>query len=177
MAMKLGKILLMAGGSLLIGALISACGGASAESHTHIEEGAHQETKVQVVMEETWTEWAYALDRTEVPAGEVTFEVINDGKFTHELMAYPSQDLSPLLEELVAAARTGSEAAHTEEIAGLAANAEGEDELVLAPDESSSFTVSLTPGSYELACLIVETVGEETFTHYEKGMRATLLVQ
>jgi len=156
---------------------MSACGSVSGESHTHIEEAAHKETNIQVGMEETWDEWSYALDRTEVPAGEVTFEVTNNGKFTHELMAYPTQDLSPLLEEMIESARTGVEAAHTEEIVGLAANAEGEDELVLVPGESGSFTVSLTPGTYELGCLIVEMVGEETFTHYEKGMRATLVVQ
>ncbi len=177
MAMKLGKILLVAGGALLMGALISACSGSSEESHIHSEEGTHQGTNVQVVMEETWEAWTFALDRTEIPAGEVTFEVTNEGNFEHELMVYPSQDLSPLLEEMVEAARTGVEAAHTEEIAGLVANAEGEDELVLAPDESGSLTVSLTPGTYDLGCLIVEMVGEETFTHYEKGMRATLVVQ
>ncbi len=177
MAMKLRNILLVAGGSLFIGAVISACGSVSGESHTHIEEGAHQEANVQVVMEETWDEWTFALDRTEVAAGEVIFEVTNDGKFTHELMVYPSQDISSLLEEMVEAARTGIEAEHTEEIEGLVADAEGEDELVLAPDESGSFAIRLTPGTYELACLIVEMVGEETFTHYEKGMRATLVVQ
>jgi uncharacterized cupredoxin-like copper-binding protein len=56
-------------------------------------------------------------------------------------------------------------------------NAEGEGELVLEPDESGSLTVELTPGTYELGCLIVETVGDETFNHREKGMHTTLTVE
>jgi uncharacterized cupredoxin-like copper-binding protein len=184
-------------------------------------------------MVETWEKWGFTLDRTVVPAGEVTFEVTNDGKFTHELMIYPPQDMSPLMEEMVLAvwagglpeegaaghdgeadedeaahgddaghddeadddeaahgdeaghddeadgdeAAHGDGAAHWEMIEGLVLSLEGEDELVLEPDESGSFTASLTPGTYELGCLIVETVGAETFTHHEKGMHTTLTVE
>ena len=210
-----------AAGLLLMGGLIAACGGGE-EGASPAEEGAGQgAATVNVIMVETWDKWGFTLDRTDVPAGVVTFEVINDGKFTHELMIYPPQDMSPLLEEMVRAvwagglpeeeaghedeaehddeadedeAAHGDEAGHEDEadddeaahgdggahgemIEGLVLSLEGEDELVLKPGESGSFTVNLTPGTYELGCVIVETVGGETFTHHEKGMHTTLTVE
>ncbi len=221
MSTRLRKALIAAGSLLLTVGLLAACGGGE-EGTALSEEGAGQgAATVNVVMVETWEKWGFTLDRTVVPAGEVTFEVTNDGKFTHELMIYPPQDMSPLLEEMVEAAWTGElpeeeaghedeaghddeadedEAAHGDEaghddeadddeaahgdgaahgemIEGLVLSLEGEDELVLEPDESGSFTVNLRPGTYELGCVIVETVGSETFTHHEKGMHTTLTVE
>ncbi len=249
MSVRLRKVLMAAAGLLLMGGLIAACGGGE-EGTAPTEEGAGQgAATVNVVMVETWEKWGFTLDRTEVPAGVVTFEVINDGKFTHELMIYPLQDMSPLLEEMVEAAWAGGlpeeeaghedeadedeaahgdeaghddeadedeaahgdeaghddgadedEAAHGDEaghddeadegeaahgdgaahgemIEGLVLSLVGEDELVLEPGESGGFTVNLTPGTYELGCVIVETVGAETFTHHEKGMHTTLTVE
>ena len=96
-----------AAGLLLMGGLIAACGGA-AGSAVPTTNGADQgAATVNVVMVETWEKWGFTLDRTEVPAGVVTFEVINDGKLTHELMIYPVQDMSPVLKEMVAAAWEG----------------------------------------------------------------------
>ncbi len=233
MSVRLGKALMATGGLLLMAGLLAACGGAEGGT-APTEEGAGQgAATVNVVMVETWDKWGFTLDRTVVPAGEVTFVVTNDGKFTHELMIYPVQDMSPILEEMVEAAWAGGlpeeeeeghdgeadadeaahgdeaghddeadedEAAHGDEaghedeadedeaahgdgaahgemIEGLVLSLEGEDELVLKPGESGSFTVNLTPGTYELGCVIVETVGSETFTHHEKGMHTTLMVE
>ena len=250
MSVRLGKALMATGGLLLMGGLIAACGGGE-EGAAPTEEGAGQgATTVNVIMVETWDKWGFTLDRTVVPAGEVTFEVTNDGKFTHELMIYPVQDMSPILEEMVEAAWAGGlpeeeeeghdgeadadeaahgdeaghddeahgdeaargdeaghdgeadedEAAHGDEaghddeadedeaahgdgaahgemIEGLVLSLEGADELVLKPGASGSFTVNLAPGTYELGCVIVETVGAETFTHHEKGMYTTLTVE
>jgi uncharacterized cupredoxin-like copper-binding protein len=178
MSTRLRKALIAAGSLLLLAGLLAACGGGSDEGTAPSGEGADQDAvAVKVAMEETEEAWSFNLDRTEVPTGEVTFKVTNEGKFEHELMIYPAQDLSHMLEELVEAAEAGEEAAHGEEIEGLVLSLEGEDELVLEPGESGSFTVSLTPGSYELGCVIVETVGGETFTHHEKGMHTTLTVE
>lgn len=218
MSARFRKAVMAAAGLLLIGGLIAACGGAAGSAAPTMNGADQGAATVNVVMVETWDKWGFTLDRTEVPAGAVTFEVINDGKFTHELMIYPLQDMSPLLEEMVEAAWAGGlpeeeaghgedeapdgdeaaghegEAAHGDEaehddgadeggaahgemIEGLVLSLEGEDELVLEPDESGSFIASLTPGTYELGCLIVETVGAETFTHHEKGMHTTLTVE
>lgn len=224
MSARFRKAVMAAAGLLLIGGLIAACGGAAGSAAPTMNGADQGAATVNVVMVETWDKWGFTLDRTDVPAGAVTFEVINDGKFTHELMIYPLQDMSPLLEEMVEAAWAGGlpeeeeghedeaahgdeaghededeaahgdeaghddeadedEAAHGDEVAhgemieGLVLSLEGEDELVLEPDESGSFIASLTPGTYELGCLIVETVGAETFTHHEKGMHTTLTVE
>ncbi len=186
MSIWLRKFLIVSGGLLLIGGLLTSCGGGDEEGAKPTEEDVGPgATTISVVMEETEEAWSFTLDQSEVPAGEVTFEVSNKGKFEHELMVYPAQDLSHLLDEMVEAAETDEEGAHVEEeeeeahgemIEGLIISLAGEDELVLEPDESGSFTANLTPGTYELGCLIVETVGGETFTHHEKGMHATLTV-
>ncbi len=185
MSVRIRRFLVVAGGLLAIGGFLAACGGGGEDGTKPTKEAVDPDaTTVSVVMEETEEAWSFTLDRTEVPAGKVTFEVSNEGKFEHELMVYPAQDLSHLLDELVEDAETGAaedaheeEDAHGEEIEGLIISLAGEDELVLEPDESGSFTADLTPGTYELGCLIVETVGGETFTHHEKGMHTTLTVQ
>ncbi len=186
MTVRIRRFLVVAGGLLAIGGFLAACGGGGEDGAEPAEEDVGPgATTVSVIMEETEEAWAFTLDQTEVPAGEVTFVVSNEGKFEHELMVYPAQDLSHLLEELVEAAQMGEEEgaqgeeedAHGEAIGGLIISLAGEDELVLEPDESGSFTANLTPGTYELGCLIVETVGGETFTHHEKGMHTTLTVQ
>lgn len=178
MSRRLSKIPIAAGSLLLAGGLLAACGGGSDDGAEPNGDGAGDSAAtVNVVMDEAEDAWSFDLDRAEVPAGEVTFEVTNEGNFEHELMIYPAQDLSHMLEELVEAAEAGEEAAHGEEIEGLVMSLEGEDELVLKPDESGSFAANLTPGSYELGCVIVETVGGETFTHHEKGMYTTLTVE
>ena len=42
----------------------------------------------------------------------------------------------------------------------------------IKPGETKTAEVELTPGTYELACLVVEQVGGKTVNHYEKGMYA-----
>lgn len=176
MSTMIKRVFLVAGGLLLAGAL-SACGGGGGEEGAATDGGGDEGTVVNVTMTETDEAWTYDLNTTAVPAGEVTFKVKNEGKFEHELMVYTAQDMSDMLVEMVEAAEMGMEAGHAEEIQGMVMSVDGEDELVLEPGESGSFTVNLTPGTYELGCLIVETVGDEVFTHHEKGMHATLPVQ
>ncbi len=178
MSTRFGKLLIAAASLLLTGGLLAACGGGGDEGAAASGDGADQNAViVNVIMEETEEEWGFTLDRTAVPAGEVTFEVTNEGKFEHELMIYTPQDLSHMLDELVEAEEAGEAHGHGDEIEGLVLSLDGEDELELESGESGSFTVSLTPGSYELGCVIVETVGGETFTHHEKGMHTTLTVE
>ncbi len=178
MSTRLKRVLIAVGGLLLTGGLLAACGGGDDEGTAPSGDGTGDgAATVNVVMEETEEAWSFNLDRTAISSGEVTLEVTNEGKFEHELMIYPPQDLSHMLEEMVEAAEAGVEAAHGEGIEGLVMSLDGEDELVLAPDESGSFKVNLTPGTYEIGCVIVETVGGETFTHHEKGMHTTLTVE
>ena len=113
MSIRLRKLLIASGGLLLMGGLLAACGGGGDDGAKPTEKAAGPgATTVSVIMEETEEAWAFTLDRTEVPAGEVTFEVTTDGKFEHELMIYPAQDLYHLLNELVEVAQPGAEGAH-----------------------------------------------------------------
>ena len=141
--------------------------------------GGGKETTVNLTMgdEDNGQKMFYTLDKTTIPAGEVTFVVANKGKFEHELMVYPKQDLSPLLKEVVEAKKAGKSMHVDDDIKGLVKSVAGEEELELEPNKDGRFTVKLTPGTYELACFIVESTPRETFTHYEKGMRSLLTVQ
>jgi uncharacterized cupredoxin-like copper-binding protein len=42
--------------------------------------------------------------------------------------------------------------------------------------ETATGAVTLEPGTYEMACLVVEEVDGETVNHYEKGMYTTITV-
>lgn len=121
--------------------------------------------------------YEFVLDKTSVPAGEVTFVLTNEGDLEHELLVYPQQDIGPLLEEKVAAVEAGQELSISSRIDGLVEDAAGEHEIEVEPGESGNFTVNLTPGTYELGCIIVETIGAETIDHHGEGMRATLTVE
>ena len=121
--------------------------------------------------------YEFVLDKTSVPAGEVTFALTNEGDLEHELLVYPAQDIGPLLEEKVAAVKAGEELSISSRIEGLVTDAAGEHELEVEPGKSGTFTVTLAPGTYELGCIIVETIGSETIDHHSEGMRATLTVE
>jgi uncharacterized cupredoxin-like copper-binding protein len=87
------------------------------------------------------TEFAFGADTITVPAGEVTFEVANDGMAPHQFSIGQPGGQDDYL------ADTGD----------------------LAAGESSTVTVDLAPGTYEVACHIPG--------HYEAGMKATLVVE
>lgn len=153
-------------------ALAVACGGGGDK-----EKSAPSGTVVNITATDG-DKYQFVLDKKSVPAGEVSFVVANKGKLEHELMVYSQQDLSHLLKEMVAAVKAGEHLSHSSQmIQGLVKDAAGEDELVVEPGKSGKFTVKLTPGTYELGCLIVETIGAETIDHHGKGMHTTLMVE
>lgn len=47
----------------------------------------------------------------------------------------------------------------------------------IKPGETKSGQAELAPGTYELACLVVEQVGGKAVNHYEKGMYAQITVK
>jgi len=155
--------------ALALGLLALACGGDEGEE-------ADAGTVVKVTANDDG-EWNFVLDKTTVPAGEVTFELTNEGTLEHELLVYPQQDIGPLLEEKVAAVEAGEELSISSRIQGLVTDAAGEHEIEVEAGGSGTFTVSLTPGTYELGCIIVEAIEEEIIDHHGEGMHATLTVQ
>ncbi|MDP2950735.1 MAG: hypothetical protein Q8P22_14540 [Chloroflexota bacterium] len=168
MSMTLKKVLIGAVALVAVGGLVAACG--------DDEEAPAGGTVVNVTSNDDG-KWDFVLDKTTVPAGEVTFELTNKGTLEHELLVYAQQDISPLLTEKVAAVKAGQTLSISSRIQGLVEDAAGEHELEVKPGESGTFTVNLTPGTYELGCIIVETIGAETIDHHGKGMKATLTVK
>jgi iron uptake system component EfeO len=99
------------------------------------------------------TEYAIQPAVSSAKAGRVTFVVKNNGKEDHEL------EVSSV---------TGRD---IPDEAGLG---EVED---LGPNESKSFTVDLKPGTYELACRLVDSKANPPFNHYDRGMHMMFTVQ
>lgn len=100
--------------------------------------------KMRVVLKE----WQVKPDAKSVPAGNVTFDAVNEGHEVHELVVRQRNDDGDY-EEL--------------------------DEVDdIAKGTSKKLRTKLDPGTYELACLIVEEEEGETEDHYKLGMHETI---
>lgn len=115
-------------------------------------------------------EWGIEAEPASVPAGEVTFEVLNDGGEPHELVIART-DLAP---DALPTAEDGSV-----DEAGPDLELIDEIEEFEAGTEES-LTVQLDPGSYVLFCNLVDEAGEhgeeEAHSHYREGMHTALTV-
>lgn len=129
----------------------------------------------------TLQEWAVVAKPTSAPAGEVTFEVTNNGEDEHEFMVFRT-DLDP--GELP----TSDDGSVDEEGEGLelmeATNAPehgDEEHEVVEPDGEKDFVYELEAGSYVLLCNLVEEETEDgetkTEVHYRLGMRTAFTVE
>jgi len=113
----------------------------------------------------TVTEWAVAPDSNSVPAGEVTFEVTNDGPADIHEFVILKTDLD------AADLPVDENGAVTEDGEGIEVIDEIED---LPVGETQEVTATLEAGSYVLLCNIWdETEGE---AHYGMGMRTSFSV-
>lgn len=106
-------------------------------------------------------EWSVAPEETSAPAGEVTFDISNEGANVHEFVIFKT-DLAP--EDLPLKPEEDSTVVD-EEGEGLALVDEVED---IAPGSSATLTVDLEPGNYILLCNIPG--------HFEQGMHAAFTV-
>lgn len=112
-----------------------------------------QEKGVNVDM----TDFAFHLDRSEVPAGTITFHVKNAKEATEHEMVVIKTDLD--------AKQLPTNADHTVDESKL----DSKGEIEVAPGETKDLTVDLTPGHYVLLCNIPG--------HYAQGMVANFTVQ
>ncbi len=106
-------------------------------------------------------EWSVTPDASSAPAGEVTFNITNEGSNVHELVVFKTDlaaDDLPTTEE-------GGATVVDEEAEGLELVDEVED---IAPGSSATLTVNLEPGNYILLCNVPG--------HFEQGMHATFTV-
>ena len=113
----------------------------------------------------TLAEFSVTPDKTEVPAGSVTFEVTNNGPAdVHEFVIVKT--------DLDAGALPVDSNGMVEEAGG---GMEVIDEIEDIPVGSSeTLTVDLAAGSYVLLCNIY--TAEENEAHYAEGMRAAFMV-
>ena len=113
----------------------------------------------------TLQEWAVVPAVDSAPAGEVTFEVTNDGpEDIHEFVVIKT-DLD------VAELPTDADGVMDEAGAGMEVIDEVED---LPVGETQTLTVNLDAGSYALLCNIWDE--EEGEAHYQMGMRTAFTV-
>ncbi|MCO5200226.1 MAG: hypothetical protein M9925_00765 [Chloroflexi bacterium] len=103
--------------------------------------------------------WAVEPERTSAPAGEVTFWAVHDMQHAH--MSAEGGDIHDL--QVMRKTADGS--------FELAGEVKG-----LRMGEAKALTLTLEPGEYELACTVVEVVGDEAIGHYAKGMRTPFTV-
>src|SRR3990172_3613004 len=119
MSITLRKVLITAIALLAVGGLVAACGDGG-------EEGTGGGGTTVNITATDGDKYEFALDKTSVPAGEVTFELTNKGKLEHELIVYPQQDISAPLKEKVAAVKAGQTLSISSRIQGLVEDAAGE---------------------------------------------------
>jgi uncharacterized cupredoxin-like copper-binding protein len=133
----------------LVASLAGACGGGGGET-----------------VDITLQEFAIGVTPSSVPAGEVTFEVTNEGpEDVHEFVVLRT-DLAPT--ELP----TDENGVVLEEGGGIEVFDEIED---IPVGESESLTLDLDGGSYVLICNIWDE--DEQEAHYAEGMRASFTVE
>jgi uncharacterized cupredoxin-like copper-binding protein len=117
-------------------------------------------------VEVTLVEYAIAANPSSIPAGEVTFQVTNEGpEDLHELYVFRT-DLAP--DQLP----TNPDGTVDEDAEGIELVGETEE---FPPGESRTLTLNLEAGSYVLVCNIYEE--EEQEAHYAEGMRASFTVE
>lgn len=123
---------------------------------------------VNIEAGESDTGFYLKADRLAVPAGKVTFNFTNKGKLTHEVMVYPIQDITTLL-GLHRQDKKADEEALLKGMAGMAEDVDA--------GKSATFSGTLAPGFYELACHARSKDGAgKTYTHFDKGQFLTLAV-
>ena len=102
-------------------------------------------------------EWAFGTALPSMPAGEVTFEMINEGAVAHDLWVLRTELAYDALPVKGGAAVTAGDVEVVEKV------------LETAAGTTVSLTASLEPGSYVLICNIP--------AHYELGMRAPFTIE
>jgi uncharacterized cupredoxin-like copper-binding protein len=116
----------------------------------------------------TVQEFAVIPAASSAPAGDVTFDVTNEGPDdTHEFVVFKT-DLAP------DALPTAADGSVDEEGEGVMLIDEIED---IAVGDTPTLTVSLDAGSYVFICNIVEKEGGETIAHYQQGMRVAFTAE
>lgn len=128
--------------------------------------GASDSSTVRVAL----AEGSLVPSTESVPAGKVTFDVVNDGKVEHELIVVRTSlapDALPMGLEGPAVRLAGPVVLGTPHTHG--AHSKRVNYRHVAPGRSRRETIVLEPGNYVLLCSLPG--------HYESGQRARLVVR
>ncbi|HEU5326407.1 MAG TPA: hypothetical protein VFV59_11040 [Candidatus Limnocylindria bacterium] len=148
---------LLAAAALAVTATACGGGGGSPSAAASSGGGGGDATSVDITLQE----WAVVVGSESAPAGQVTFNITNDGpEDVHEFVIFRT-DLDP------GSLPTDEHGAVDEEGEGLEVIDEVEDVAVGATEQ---LTVDMDPGSYVLVCNIYSE--DEDEAHYQMGMRS-----
>lgn len=103
--------------------------------------------------------WAVEPAVNSVPAGKVTFWAVHEMEHAHGM----------------------NEGGNVHDLQVLRKSGDGTWDLVgqvrnLGMGEAAALELELEPGEYELACTVVEEIGGQAISHYEKGMHTPFVV-
>jgi uncharacterized cupredoxin-like copper-binding protein len=147
-------------GSIVLVVALAACSGTGSNSATSTATsvasgagGGGDGTTVNV----TETEFKIEADATSAPAGQVTFNIKNDGTIAHEFVVIKTDDAASALP-----VASGESEVDEDQLTGID---EKED---IAPGTSVTLTVNLEAGHYALICNVEG--------HYTSGMRLDFTV-
>ena len=105
------------------------------------------------------------INPTTVPAGQVSFRVVNAGAWIHELTVMPLGAGQSIGQRRIEADNQVDESARVGQVEGSCGADEGDG---IAPGATGWTTITLAPGRYELICNVAG--------HYRAGMYAQLEV-
>jgi hypothetical protein len=112
-------------------------------------------------------DYSFELDRLSVPAGPIHFTMKNEGRMTHDLWVFESQDLSAYL----AKKRAG------EQVKGRDYLKDATEIFDLEAGKSGEADITLKPGLLQIACFVQgQNPDGSTYVHYDKGQQLTMEV-
>lgn len=118
----------------------------------------------------TLKEWAITLSSAEFPAGNVTFNLTNNGEKEHEFIVRKTD----LKADSLPVNASGDDAGRINEEAPELSEVGSPSEVAVVPPGTTGLSLRLTlqPGHYVLFC----NLKVDTLLHYEKGMRVDFTV-
>lgn len=144
-------------GSIILVVALAACSGTGSNSATSTATSAASGAGGGTTVNVTETEFKIEADATSAPAGQVTYNIKNNGTIAHEFVVIKTDDAASALP-----VASGESVVDEDQLTGID---EKED---IEPGTSVTLTVNLEAGHYALICNVEG--------HYTSGMRLDFTV-